>query len=211
MHAQRSILAQWNGSSETEPNPANYYVCSCVCEFHCAQLLHTILHRIVLIIFPSYPPDNHHCSDDVYLREGGGDRKLSMFYYPPKCTSPVCEVAVVPPAYVRFNGHFPGEPGLTGSAQFSSSTWTSEDKWQRLFTSQMPYLSNNQQCQNGEADWKHWPQPVAWPRPFFIDHQSAYGRCVGPFMPPCNTSTTTITGGSSSGHHHLRRGHCWWL
>jgi len=22
--------------------------------------------------FPPYPPDNHHCSDDVYLREGGG-------------------------------------------------------------------------------------------------------------------------------------------
>jgi len=21
--------------------------------------------------FPSYPPDNHHCCDDVYLREGG--------------------------------------------------------------------------------------------------------------------------------------------
>jgi len=21
--------------------------------------------------FPSFPPDNHHCSDDVYLREGG--------------------------------------------------------------------------------------------------------------------------------------------
>jgi len=21
--------------------------------------------------FPSYPPDNRHCSDDVYLREGG--------------------------------------------------------------------------------------------------------------------------------------------
>jgi len=21
--------------------------------------------------FPSYPPDNHHCSDDVYLRDGG--------------------------------------------------------------------------------------------------------------------------------------------
>jgi len=20
---------------------------------------------------PPYPPDNHHCSDDVYLREGG--------------------------------------------------------------------------------------------------------------------------------------------
>jgi len=24
--------------------------------------------------FPPYPPDNHHCSDDVYLREGGGER-----------------------------------------------------------------------------------------------------------------------------------------
>jgi len=22
--------------------------------------------------FPLYPPDNHHCSDDAYLREGGG-------------------------------------------------------------------------------------------------------------------------------------------
>ena len=22
--------------------------------------------------FPTYPLDNHHCSDDVYLREGGG-------------------------------------------------------------------------------------------------------------------------------------------
>jgi len=21
--------------------------------------------------FPSYPPDNYHCSDDVYMREGG--------------------------------------------------------------------------------------------------------------------------------------------
>jgi len=33
----------------------------CVCALHCAQLLHTILHRTDLIIFPL---------DDVYLREG---------------------------------------------------------------------------------------------------------------------------------------------
>jgi len=25
--------------------------------------------------FPSYPPDNHHCSDDVYLRDGGHSSK----------------------------------------------------------------------------------------------------------------------------------------
>ena len=34
-------------------------------------MLHTILHRTDLIVFPPYPPDNHHMSDDVYLREGG--------------------------------------------------------------------------------------------------------------------------------------------
>ena len=43
-----------------------------MCALHCAQLLHTILHRTDPIVFPPYPPDNHHCSDDVYLREGGG-------------------------------------------------------------------------------------------------------------------------------------------
>ena len=44
---------------------------------HCTVLhtAHTILHRTDLIIFPltlHWPPDNHHCSDDVYLREGSG-------------------------------------------------------------------------------------------------------------------------------------------
>ena len=41
-----------------------------VCALHCAQLLHTILHRTDLIIFP-LTLHNHHYSDDVYLREGG--------------------------------------------------------------------------------------------------------------------------------------------
>jgi len=27
--------------------------------------------------FPPYPPDNHHSSDDVYLREGGRGRELT--------------------------------------------------------------------------------------------------------------------------------------
>jgi len=43
-----------------------------VCAVHCVQLLHTILHRTA-DNFPSFPPDNHHCSDDVYLRERGRD------------------------------------------------------------------------------------------------------------------------------------------
>jgi len=38
--------------SETKPNPENCLDCSFVCALHCAQLLHTILHRTDLIISP---------------------------------------------------------------------------------------------------------------------------------------------------------------
>ena len=40
----------------------------------CIALCTTVAHNIAQNRpdnFPSYPPDNHHCSDDVYLREGG--------------------------------------------------------------------------------------------------------------------------------------------
>jgi len=33
---------------------------------HCAQLLHTILHRTGLIIFPLILQDNHPCCNDIY-------------------------------------------------------------------------------------------------------------------------------------------------
>jgi len=46
-----------------------------VCVLNCAQLLHTILNRTDPDNFPSHPPDNYHCSDDVYLREGGSARE----------------------------------------------------------------------------------------------------------------------------------------
>jgi len=44
----------------------------CVCALHCAQnfVAHSIAQKKP-DNFPSYPPDNHHCSDDVYLREAG--------------------------------------------------------------------------------------------------------------------------------------------
>ena len=51
-HTQKWIYAQWNGPSETKPNPENCWLCSYVCAVHCVQLLHTILHRTDLIIFP---------------------------------------------------------------------------------------------------------------------------------------------------------------
>ena len=44
------------------------FICMCI------ALCTTVAHNIAQNRpdnFPSYPPDNHHRSDDVYLREGG--------------------------------------------------------------------------------------------------------------------------------------------
>jgi len=46
----------------------------CVCIALCTIVAHNIAHNIAQNRpdnFPPYPPDNHLCSDDVYLREGG--------------------------------------------------------------------------------------------------------------------------------------------
>jgi len=40
----------------------------------CVSLCTTVVHNTAQNSsdnIPSYPPDNHHCSDDVYWREGG--------------------------------------------------------------------------------------------------------------------------------------------
>jgi len=42
----------------------------CVCIALCTIVAHNIAQNRP-DNFPSYPPDDHHCSDDVYLREGG--------------------------------------------------------------------------------------------------------------------------------------------
>ena len=42
----------------------------CVCIALCTIVAHNITQNRP-DSFPPYPPDNHHCSDDVYLREGG--------------------------------------------------------------------------------------------------------------------------------------------
>jgi len=45
----------------------------CVCIALCTIVAHNIPQNRP-DNFPSCPPDNHHCSDDVYLREGGLNR-----------------------------------------------------------------------------------------------------------------------------------------
>ena len=42
----------------------------CVCSSLCTIVAHNIAQNRP-DNFPSYPPDNHHCSDDIYLRERG--------------------------------------------------------------------------------------------------------------------------------------------
>ena len=45
--------------------------CLHLCAYHCAQLLYTIQHITVLIIFSSKSPNSHHSSDAVYWRGDG--------------------------------------------------------------------------------------------------------------------------------------------
>jgi len=49
-------------------------------------------------------------------------------------------------------------------------------------TSQMYFLLPNQQSQNTEGIKQHQPQPVAWPHPLFVHHQTLDGRGVALFM-----------------------------
>jgi len=45
----------------------------CVCIALCTIVAHNIAQNRP-DSFPPYPPDDHHSSDDVYLREGGANR-----------------------------------------------------------------------------------------------------------------------------------------
>ena len=53
----------------------------CVCIALCTIVAHNIAQNR-LDCFPPYPPDNHHSSDDVYLREGG----INIYARPNLCT-----------------------------------------------------------------------------------------------------------------------------
>ena len=63
----------------------------CVCIALCTIVAHNIAQNRP-DSFPPYPPDDHHISDDVYLREGGGALKeavlLRIGFNPTRPTSP---------------------------------------------------------------------------------------------------------------------------
>ena len=58
--------AQWDKTQSRELLGLFIYVCIALCTI----VGHSIAQNTP-DNFPSYPPDNHHCSDDVYFREGG--------------------------------------------------------------------------------------------------------------------------------------------
>jgi len=67
---------------------------------HVCALCTVVAHNIAqnrIDSFPPYPPDNHHCSDDVYLREGGTCQQQPFLIYqltPMKWTSsPLCQLS----------------------------------------------------------------------------------------------------------------------
>jgi len=57
--------AQWDKTQSIEL--LGLFICVCIAL--CTIAAHNIAQNRP-DNFPSYPPDNHHCSDDVYLREG---------------------------------------------------------------------------------------------------------------------------------------------
>ena len=54
---------------------------------------------------------------------------------------------------------------------------------QVTFAGGLSFVSPDQQCQRTEGNTKHWPQPVTWPHPFFIHHQTPDARGVAAFLP----------------------------
>ena len=59
----------WAQQYTTQPRKlSGLFICVCIALFTITVGHNTAQNRPDN--FPSYPPDNHHCSDDVYLRQG---------------------------------------------------------------------------------------------------------------------------------------------
>ena len=74
--------AQWDKTQSREL--LDLFICVCIAL--CTIVSHNIAQNRP-DSFPPYPPDNRHCSDDVYLREGGGGVFLG-YWSPPVSTHP---------------------------------------------------------------------------------------------------------------------------
>ena len=89
----------------------------CVCIALCTIVAHNIAQNRP-DSFPPYPPDNHHCSDDVYLREGGTHFQ---------------KVGPLGQTDARLTASFPGQPGWLGLMKQETMGW----RWFQLDHTQM--------------------------------------------------------------------------
>jgi len=67
--------AQWDKTQSREL--LGLFICVCIAL--CTIVAHNIAQKKP-DNFPPYPSDNHHCSDDVYLSEGGMGRKHHVLH-----------------------------------------------------------------------------------------------------------------------------------
>jgi len=140
--------------------------CSYACAHHCAEMSCTTLQRTLLIIFPSYPPENHHNLDNVYWREG--DLQVRKCNINEKASSNILH------HHNRFTALFPGEPvpeenfwtlwckGILTEADTPiirlGATLSGLGKQcpppssPHFFTGRMPFLPPNQQYQSTEGN-----------------------------------------------------------
>jgi len=95
-HAHNNTYTKMNLStvkwpSETKTNPRELLgLFICVRIALCTIVAHNIAQNKP-DNFPSYPPDNHHCSDDVYLREGDDYAQCRVHYSERRiCQVPTC-------------------------------------------------------------------------------------------------------------------------
>ena len=133
-HKHTGIYAQWNGPSETKPNPENCKNCSSKCAYDCAQLQYTIQHRTVLIISPLTSPDKHHSSDAVYWR--GGVLKTRQHIRAVQCNDKSTEMWL--------------EKQCSNKSTLSPM---SENLWsQCMTTAKLNYLTSNE-CAKCEIMW----------------------------------------------------------
>jgi len=58
-----------------------------------------------------------------------------------------------------------------------------------LWVGHVSMLLPNKHCQNTEGNSKHWSQPVDWPHPFFIPHQTPDVRLEGELLSHAAYST----------------------
>jgi len=76
--------AQWDKTQSRELLGLFNFICVCIAR--CTIVAHNIAQNRPYN-FPLYPPDNHHCSDDIYLREGGRHLAIMHVQDNPLCSA----------------------------------------------------------------------------------------------------------------------------